>query len=189
MALECDASKTLVYNRKTAECTYLDDVGDTQHYQIHCLPVIFIPRALLVVCARSVTLHTSTSTRISTHSFGWSDNPWASELLELYSLSPFPLTLVSKISSCRRALRCTDFILGKRGTAVWICPPDRPMISRWEEHDGCETLMAAVFSGPLNPIDQVRVWEVCSSTLNNWTAFSYDEDHGRIALVGRSIVV
>ncbi len=56
------------------------------------------------------------------------------------------------------------------------------MVSHWEEHDGRETLIAAVFPGPLNPTAQVRVREVCSNTLNNWIALNYDENLGRIAL-------
>ncbi|PBK86041.1 hypothetical protein ARMGADRAFT_1169269 [Armillaria gallica] len=200
IALSDDVSKTVIYNWMTDEHAYLDDVDDAQHD--HCLQVVFTPPTILVVRARSITVDTAPPhpTRIATHSFGWvdgasatptsilirsqSDNPWASELnsLELYSLSSFPPTLVSKISSRRGALRCTDVILGKRGTAVWIRPHDRAMVSHWEEHDGCETLIAAVFPGPLNPTTEVRVREVRMNTENNWTAFDYDEDLGRIAL-------
>ncbi|PBK61097.1 hypothetical protein ARMSODRAFT_897248 [Armillaria solidipes] len=200
IALDDDASKTLIYNWKTEERAYLDDVGNNQHD--HCLQVVFTSTTILVVRARSITLYTGPPlpTRIATHSFGWvdgasatptsilirsqSDNPWASELnsLELYSLASFPPTLTSKISSRRGALRCTDVILGKRATAVWIRPHDRAMVSHWEEHDGCETFIAAVFPGPLNPTGEVRVRQVCMNPLNNWTAFDYDEDIGRIAL-------
>ncbi|SJL10796.1 uncharacterized protein ARMOST_14190 [Armillaria ostoyae] len=200
IALDDDASKMLIYNWKTEERAYLHDVGNNQHD--HCLQVVFTPTTILVVRARSITLYTAPPlpTRIATHSFGWvdgasatptsilirsqSDNPWASELnsLELYSLASFPPALTSKISSRRGALRCTDVILGKRATAVWIRPHDRAMVSHWEEHDGCETLIAAVFPGPLNPTGEVRVRQVCMNPLNNWTAFDYDEDIGRIAL-------
>ncbi|KAK0189346.1 hypothetical protein F5146DRAFT_981897 [Armillaria mellea] len=198
IALSDDVSKTVIYNWRTDERAYLDDAGDAQHD--HCLQVVVTPTTILVVRARSITLYDSALTRIATHSFGWvdgasatptsilirsqSDNPWAPELnsLELYSLSSFPPTLVSKISSRRGALRCTDVILGNRATAVWIRPHDRAMVPHWEEHDGCETLIAAVFPGPLNPTAQVRVREVCMNSLNNWTAFDYDEDLGRIAL-------
>ncbi|SJL10793.1 uncharacterized protein ARMOST_14187 [Armillaria ostoyae] len=200
IALSDDVSKTMIYNWKTEERAYLDDVDDAQHD--HCLQIVFTPPTILVVRARSITVYTAPPlpTRIATHSFGWvdgasatqtsilirsqSDNPWAAELnsLELYSLSSFPSAVVSKISSRRGALRCTDVILGKRATAVWIRPHDRAMVSHWEEHDGCETLIAAVFPGPLNRTAQVRVREVCMNSLNNWTAFDYDEDLGRIAL-------
>ncbi|KAK0483000.1 hypothetical protein EDD18DRAFT_1200523 [Armillaria luteobubalina] len=198
IALDDDVSQTVMYNWKTDERARLDDVGDTQHD--HCLQVVFAPTAILVVRARSISLYDSAFTRIATHSFGWvdgasatptsilirsqSDNPWASELnsLELYSLSSFPPTLTSKVASRRGALRCADVILGKRGTAVWIRPHERAMVPHWEEHEGCETLIAAVFPGPLNPTAQVRIREVCMNSLNNWTAFDYDEDLGRIAL-------
>ncbi len=50
------------------------------------------------------------------------------------------------------------------------------------EHDGSETLIAAVFPGPLNPIAEVHVCEVCMNNLNNWTALDDVEDLGRIAL-------
>ncbi len=190
----------VIYNWKTDERAYFDDVRDIQHD--HCLQVVFTPLTIIVVRARSTTLYTAlpSPTRIATHSFGWvdgasatptsilirsqSDNPWASELnsFELYSLSSFPPTLTSKVSLRRGALRCTNVILGKRATTVWIRPPDRAMVSHWEEHDGCETLIAAVFSGPLNPTAHVRVREVCMNGRNNWTVLDYNEDLGKIAL-------
>ncbi|SJL17345.1 uncharacterized protein ARMOST_20895 [Armillaria ostoyae] len=175
MALDDDVPKTLIYNLRTAESANLDDV-------------IFTPPTIFIVRARSITLYTSTFTCISIQSFGWvdgarpastsvlihsqADNPWASELnsLELYSLSSFPPTLVSKILSRRRALRCTDVILDKRATPVWICPY------------GCETLIAAVFPGLLNPKAEVHVRSVCMNTLNDRTALDYDEDLGMTAL-------
>ncbi|KAK0237332.1 hypothetical protein EDD85DRAFT_937583 [Armillaria nabsnona] len=95
-----------------------------------------------------------------------SDNPWASERnsLKLYFL---PSSSCLQISSRRRALPCTDIILVKQTTAVWIRV--RPFI-------------AAVFSGPLNPIDQARVREICMNSLNNWTVFDYEEDLKGITL-------
>ncbi|SJL17337.1 uncharacterized protein ARMOST_20887 [Armillaria ostoyae] len=175
VALSNNISKALICNWKT------DDIADTQHD--HCLE-----------------LYDSIFTCIPTHSFGWvdgasttltsilicsqSDNPWSLQLnsLELYSLSSFPPTLTSKVSSQRGALRCTDIILGKRVSVVWICPHDRAMVSHWEEHDSWEMLISAVFPGLLNPTTEVHVCEVCMNTLNNWTALDYDEDLGRIAL-------
>ncbi|PBK86052.1 hypothetical protein ARMGADRAFT_1086815 [Armillaria gallica] len=159
IALDDDVSQMLIYNWKTHEHAYLDDVGDTQHD--HCLQVVFTPTAILIVRPRSITVYNAPPlpTPIAMHSFGWvdgasatptfilirsqSDNPWASEF-ELYSLSSFPPTLVSKISPRRGALRCI---------AVWIRSHDRVMVSHWEEHDSCETPIAAVFPGPLNPTD------------------------------------
>ncbi|SJL17370.1 uncharacterized protein ARMOST_20920 [Armillaria ostoyae] len=184
IALDDDVSQTVIYNCNTYERAYLDDVDDHQHD--HCLQVV-TPPTILVVHARPITVYTTPPfpTRIAMHSFGWvdgasatptsilirsqSDNPWASELnsLELFSLSSFPPTLVSKISSRHGALRCTDVILGKWATAVWIRPHDRVMVSHWEEHDSCETLIAAVFPGPLSPTAEVHVREVCVNSLNN----------------------
>ncbi|KAK0445681.1 uncharacterized protein EV420DRAFT_1648396 [Desarmillaria tabescens] len=205
VALSDNFSKTLIYNWKNNERAYLDEGGDMQYD--HCIQIVFTSPTILVIHARSINLyftipflHGQTHSPIASHSFGWvdgasatptsilirseSDNPWTSELnsFELYSLSSFPLTLTSKISSWHGALRCTDVILGKRGTAVWIRPHDRAMVSHWEEHDGCETLMAAIFPSPLNPTAQPCVREVCSNPLNNWTALDYDKELGRIAL-------
>ncbi|SJL17320.1 uncharacterized protein ARMOST_20869 [Armillaria ostoyae] len=77
-------------------------------------------------------------------------NPWASELnpLELYSLSSFPPNLVSKISSQRGVLRCTDIILDKRATAVWIRPHDRVIYpySEYSLYSGQYNLGTAPFS-------------------------------------------
>ncbi|SJL17333.1 uncharacterized protein ARMOST_20883 [Armillaria ostoyae] len=171
ISLSDDVSKMLINNWKTKEQAHLDDVGDNQHD--HCNQVVFTLATILVVCTHSIALYTSPPhpTSISTHSFSWvhgasvtltsilvrsqSDNPWASELnsLELYSFSSFPPTLSSKVSSHHGALRCTDVILGKRDTAVRIHPHDRTMVSHLEEHNSYETLIAAVFPGPLNPPD------------------------------------
>ncbi|KAK0433878.1 hypothetical protein EV421DRAFT_1718159, partial [Armillaria borealis] len=198
ISLSDDVSKMLIYNWKTKERAYIDDVGDSQHD--NCLEVVFTPSTILVVRARSITLYGISLTRIDTHSFGWvdgasatpisilicsqHDNPWASKLnsLELYSLSSFPPTLSRKVSSRSGALRCTNVILGKGDTAVWICPHDRAMVSHGEKHDGYETLIAAVFPGPLNPSTEVHVREVCMNSLNNWTVLDYDEELGRIGL-------
>ncbi|KAG7441270.1 uncharacterized protein BT62DRAFT_974991 [Guyanagaster necrorhizus] len=196
LALTDDTSVTLIHNWKTGEQTYLDTPPD------HCIQIVLTPPTVLVVRARSIALYAlPSSTPLSTHSFGWvdgasatttsilirseNDNPWASELnsLQLYALSSFPPTLISRISSRRGALRCPDIILGKRGTAVWIRPHDRALVSHWEEQENsCETLMTAVFPGSLNHTENVRVRDVCMNTLNNWTALDYDEDLGRIAL-------
>ncbi|KAK0437112.1 uncharacterized protein EV420DRAFT_1652235 [Desarmillaria tabescens] len=141
IGLSDDFSKTLIYNWKTDERAYLDEGGDMQYD--HCIEIFFTAQTILVIRARSINLYTTppflhgqTHSPIASHSFSWidsasatptsilirseSDNPWASELnsFELYSLSSFPPTLTSKISSRRSALRCTDVILGNRGTAV-----------------------------------------------------------------------
>ncbi|PBK86136.1 hypothetical protein ARMGADRAFT_1086890 [Armillaria gallica] len=187
---------------------------DPQHS--YCLQVIFTPPTILAVRARSITLYDSAFTRIATHFFGWvdgasatptsilvrsqSNNPWASELnsLELYSLSSFPPTLISKISSRRGALRCTDVILGKRGIAVWILRPSRYLHLKRELSDvptyssenaplhvACETLVATVCPGPLNPTVEVRFYDACLNLLENWTVLDYDDNLGRVAVGSR----
>ncbi|PBK61091.1 hypothetical protein ARMSODRAFT_1065526 [Armillaria solidipes] len=106
---------------------------------------------------------------------GYWCNPWVSELNSCSTLSPPFL----QPSSPKYPLdvELFDVIFGKR-----IRPHDRAMVSHWEEHDGCETLITAVFPGPLNPTTEVRVREDCMYSLNNWTALDYDEDLGMIAL-------
>ncbi|KAK0443425.1 uncharacterized protein EV420DRAFT_1723987 [Desarmillaria tabescens] len=189
VALSDNFSKTLIYNWKNNEQAYLDEGGDMQYD--HCIQIVFTSPNILVICARSINLyfnipflHGQTHSPIASHSFGWvdgtsatptsilirseSDNPWTSELnsFELYSLSSFLPTLTSKISSWH----------------VWIRPHDHAMVSHWEEHGGCETLMVAIFPSPLNPTAQPCVHEVCSNPLNNWMALDYNKELGRIAL-------
>ncbi|KAK0237330.1 hypothetical protein EDD85DRAFT_1008477 [Armillaria nabsnona] len=225
IALNHDVSQTVIYNWKTDESSHLNDVGDSQHD--HYLQVVFAPPTL-VVRAGSIALYTSTSTftRISIHSFDWIDGASAERdidlhphplpdrqslgidaselyLLELYLLSSFPPTLVSKILSRCGALRCTNVILGSHllellvavravgikrlrtrylpypcsfrsppcsnynTTAVWIRPHDRAMVSHWEERNGREMLIAAIFHSPLDPTDQVRARKICMNTFNN----------------------
>jgi hypothetical protein len=106
----------------------------------------------------------------------------------------FPPSLASQVPSIRGPLRCSDVILGSHGTAVWINPADRaatglittdirhgvpPPIS----HATHESLVAAVFPGPLNPAgSRVEARTVWTNSLNNWTSMDYDEQWGRIAL-------
>ncbi|PBK61058.1 hypothetical protein ARMSODRAFT_1065477 [Armillaria solidipes] len=93
-----------------------------------------------------------------------------------------PLPLFLQLSSRCGVLRCLDVILGKWAIALWIRPHDRAMVSHWEEHDGSETLIAAVFSAPLNPTAKVRICEVYMNSLNNWIMLDYDKDLGGITL-------
>ncbi|KAK0433852.1 hypothetical protein EV421DRAFT_1741252 [Armillaria borealis] len=182
----------------TGKCAHLDGVGDAQHD--HCLQPVFISPTILVVRARSITLYDSTFTRIATHSFGWvdgasatptsilirsqSDNPWSLELNSL-EMHPFPPFLQS--SSPKYPLDVGPFDAPTSSSASeLLLYGSVHTTAPWEEHDGCETLIAAVFPGPLNPTTQVRVHEVCMNGLNNWTALDYDEDLGRIDLGLRS---
>ncbi|PBK86132.1 hypothetical protein ARMGADRAFT_1086887 [Armillaria gallica] len=149
-----DVSKTLIYNWKTDERSYLDDVGDTPHD--HCLQVVFTLTTTLVVRALSITVYNSTFTGIATHSFGWVDGA---------SATPTSILVCSK---------------SHHDAELFDAPTSSS--SHWEERDGSETLITAVFPGPLNRKAEVRVREVCKNALNNWAVVDYDEDLGRIAL-------
>jgi len=141
-----------------------------------------------------------------------SDDPWASDAhsLDLYTLEPnpffvsssasgtandppyiFPPALTSQVPSVRGPLRCTDVILGSHGTAVWIHPADHAVtglittdvLQNLPSHAAHESLVAAVFPGPLNPIgSRVDARTLWTNSFNNWTSMDYDEQCGRIAL-------
>lgn len=144
-----------------------------------------------------------------------SDDPWASEVhsLDLYILEPnpafarieseeedhsdippyiFPPRAAKKVPSSRGSLRCTDVILGRYGTAVWIHPQDRAVsgLISSDVHlqdmpipETHETLVAAVFPGPLNQSGHtVTTRTLWINSFNNWTSLDYDEELGRIAL-------
>ncbi|KAK0433867.1 hypothetical protein EV421DRAFT_2023269 [Armillaria borealis] len=104
------------------------------------------------------------------------------KLTRVLLILPLSSILTSEVSSRRGTLRCTDVILSRQATAVWICPHDRAMVSHCEEHDGCETPIAADFPGPLNPSAEICVREVYMNALNNWPVLDYGEDLGMIAL-------
>jgi hypothetical protein len=141
-----------------------------------------------------------------------SDDPWTSDVhsLDLYVLEPNPAFILSsqeeeehpdippyifppkpskKVPSARGSLRCTDVILGRYGTAIWIHPHDRAVGGLISPDvplpipETNETLVAAVFPGPLNPIGHtVETRSVWMNSFNNWTSLDYDEELGRIAL-------
>ncbi|KAK0216411.1 hypothetical protein IW262DRAFT_1400068 [Armillaria fumosa] len=211
VALSDDISKIVIYNWKTDECAYLDDGGGLDRNR--CLEVVFTPSTILVINVSSMylyirpsLLHGQTLAPVSSHSFGQAygasvptpapNNPLSilirslstenhdlSTSLKLYNLPSFPPILTSRISYRCRTFQTTGFMLGKRATAVWIQPNDL---------DGSQTLVAAVYPGPLNPTAEVRIRNVCSNPLNNWGTLDYDEELGRIALgstSGRGITV
>ncbi|KAF8148396.1 hypothetical protein B0H34DRAFT_736837 [Crassisporium funariophilum] len=117
----------------------------------------------------------------------------------------FPPMLISHIQTRRGALRCTSVILGQAGTAMWIQPQDRhrsgllpdDILEQGRPRVENESLMMAVFPGPLSPSDididgdgdgqggKGKIGmakKVFGTQYNNWTAFDYDESLGRIAL-------
>lgn len=148
-----------------------------------------------------------------------SDDPWTSDVhtLDLYTLEPnpafsllspssnggpskilpyvFPPSLSSQVPTIRGSLRCTDIILGRYGTALWIRPQDRsaaglisPDVHLQEmpppdSPAAHESLVATVFPGPLKPSESKNsVQTLWRNSFNNWTSMDYDEVLGRIAL-------
>lgn len=125
------------------------------------------------------------------------------ELADPSSVSPytFPPMKKANVRSVRGSLRCTDLFLGRYGTAIWIQPRDRAVAGLvWTgDHtlpahvaassNSHESVMAAVFPGPLAPdlgeregTFAVNSMAVYSNPLDNWTSIDYDEELGRIAL-------
>lgn len=202
MALTDDVSKTVIYNWKTNERAYLDEGGGSHHDR--SLEVVFTPSIILVIRVSSISLYTrpplldgKTHIPLASHSFSRAygvsvptpalNNPLSVLIssfpsfesnalcasVKLYSLSSFPQKLTSNISYRCRAFLSIGFVLSKRATAVSIRP---------QNHDDCETLVAAVYPGPFNPTTEVRVRDVFSNPLNNWTTLDYEEDLGRVAV-------
>ncbi|KAJ4497900.1 hypothetical protein C8R41DRAFT_171568 [Lentinula lateritia] len=161
-----------------------------------------------------------------------SDNPWMSNehSLDLYELSlnpnfvstpapehaheqmyptecpyQFPPICTSRVTSSRGALRCTDLILGRCGTAMWVKPGDRAthgllVSDMYDDYTyvarlggresgivtmgggATESLVAGIFPGPLNPDENVRTRKIYTNVSKDWTALDYDEAIGRVVL-------
>ncbi|PBK86055.1 hypothetical protein ARMGADRAFT_1086819 [Armillaria gallica] len=155
---------------KTNERTYSDDVGDTQHD--HRLQVILTPPTILVVA----TLHHPGHFHLHPLQLG-------RQRLRDIDLYPHPLPERQSLGIRAKFTRALlTFLLPSSSSNHRRMDPRTIVPSHWEEHNSCETFIAAVFPDPLNPIDQARVWEICMNSLNNWTVFDYEEDLGRIAL-------
>ncbi|KAJ3920018.1 hypothetical protein F5877DRAFT_39018 [Lentinula edodes] len=161
-----------------------------------------------------------------------SDNPWMSNehSLDLYELSlnpnfvstpapeheheqmyatecpyQFPPICTSRVTSSRGPLRCTDLILGRCGTAMWVKPGDRAThgllaSDMYDDYTyvarlgglesgivtmgggATESLVAGIFPGPLNPDETVRTRKIYTNVSKDWTALDYDEAIGRVVL-------
>lgn len=112
-----------------------------------------------------------------------------------YSHAPPPtLTLTTSISCPNRGpLRCTDIVLGRYGTAVWVLPADRSAAGLISEHihlqpvpvpASNQTLTIVSFPGPLHcggDEAEVRV-SVDNEDGSSWSCMDYDEERGLIAL-------
>jgi hypothetical protein len=156
------------------------------------------------------------------------ENPWSTgtHYIHLYSIDPnpsydasdpqsipysFPPRLVARTVSKKGYSRCSQVILGARGTAVWIHPQDRSStglvspdlfahvteLQRTVSTAGPahETLMISAFPGPLFNEKSAAVSKTGSGDcvavegrplwtngLNDWSAIDYDESNGRIAI-------
>ena len=114
----------------------------------------------------------------------------------------FPPVLTSKAISRRGSLRCTDVLLGKLGTALWIQPKDWSVAGLYWTADNAlvgpqnvvcpdrryESLIATVFPGNLLPIAMEEgILEAQTQVIRwneeqNCSSITYDEDVGRIVL-------
>jgi len=117
----------------------------------------------------------------------------------------FPPVLTSKVISRRGSLRCTDVLLGRLGSALWLQPKDRTVAGLcWTADDALtgphngecskyryESLVAGIFPGTLFP-DVSRTSDKGVLTMEaqiirwnegqSWSSIAYDEDVGRIVL-------
>ncbi|TRM70165.1 hypothetical protein BD626DRAFT_476498 [Schizophyllum amplum] len=147
------------------------------------------------------------------------DDPWTVDArgLDLYTLTPnpaaddddgakapsylFPPVLVERFHSSRGPLRCTDLVMGRCATAVWVQPPDyssagllfgnddgRSLQNNVPSLNSHETMMAGAFTGPLGlgpgggQVPATRLGRMLfQNPLNDWTSLDYDEELGRIA--------
>lgn len=117
----------------------------------------------------------------------------------------FPPVLTSKVVSRRGSLRCTDVLLGRLGTALWLQPKDRSVSGLyWTADDALagpqnaerskyryESLVAGIFPGTLFPGDcrtldkgvlKVEAQIIRWNEGQSWSSIAYDEDVGRIVL-------
>ncbi|KAG6918472.1 hypothetical protein DXG01_014099 [Tephrocybe rancida] len=165
-----------------------------------------------------VTQTHSTTPGLSILLRGESDDPWASGVhsLDHYNLLPnpdpdddsneppyiFPPALIARVNAVRGSLGCRNVVLGPCGTAAWIQPQDRARVGLLHGNEeyplqaihrasGNETLMVAVFPGPLRDRDEgaqvdgvadTRGTAVHTNELNDWVALDYDEEIGRVVL-------
>jgi len=123
------------------------------------------------------------------------------------SLQPycFPPVLTSTVDSRRGSLRCTDILLGRLGTALWLQPKDRSVAGLyWTADDALagpqnverskyryESLVAGIFPGTLFPgvcqtldkdVLKVEPQIIRWNEGQSWSSIAYDEDVGRIVL-------
>lgn len=124
-----------------------------------------------------------------------------------HSLQPycFPPVLTSKVISRHGSLRCTDVLMGRLGTALWLQPKDRSVAGLyWTADDALaepqnverleyryESLVAGVFPGTLfssacrtseKDVLKMEAQIIRWNEGQSWSSIAYDEDVGRIVL-------
>ncbi|KAK0471206.1 hypothetical protein IW261DRAFT_1572231 [Armillaria novae-zelandiae] len=112
------------------------------------------PLATILVSPRpALSLSTTLLSPASPHTHLAGSMALEPNSLELYSLSSFPPTLTSKVSSLTQELfDAPTVILGERATAMYVyVHMIAQMVSQWEEHDGYEKLITAVFPRSAEP--------------------------------------
>ncbi|KAI6039849.1 hypothetical protein EDC04DRAFT_2568017 [Pisolithus marmoratus] len=90
----------------------------------------------------------------------------------------------------RGPLRCSDMVLGRYGSAVWVLPADRSIAGLISEHvhlqtvpvpTSNQTLVVAAFPGPLSSEAQIKA-SLENEEGSSWSCLDYDEERGLIAL-------
>ncbi|KAG6337110.1 hypothetical protein ID866_1984 [Astraeus odoratus] len=103
------------------------------------------------------------------------------------------LSLTASITCPNRGpLRCSDMVLGRYGTALWVLPADRSVAGLISEHvhlqsvpvpTSCQTLILAVFPGPLNHSSEAEIKvSMENEDGSSWLCLDYDEERGLIVL-------
>ncbi|TFL00066.1 hypothetical protein BDV98DRAFT_480386, partial [Pterulicium gracile] len=115
----------------------------------------------------------STSTDSSTSSTSHTESP-AANIPYL-----FPPLLTARASSKKGYSRCSQVILGQRGTAVWIQPRERSGMGLVGMAGG---MTMGDGDGMGDDVAQVKGRPLWTNGKNDWTSVDYDEVNGRIAL-------
>ncbi|KAI6122225.1 hypothetical protein EDD16DRAFT_1477601 [Pisolithus croceorrhizus] len=107
------------------------------------------------------------------------------------SITPPRLALAASLTCPNRGpLRCSDIVLGRYGSAVWVLPADRSIAGLISEHvhlqtvpvpSSNQTLVVAAFPGPLSNEAQIKA-SIENEEGSSWFCLDYDEERGLIAL-------
>ncbi|KAI5998795.1 hypothetical protein EDD15DRAFT_2241861 [Pisolithus albus] len=107
------------------------------------------------------------------------------------SIPPPRLALVSSLTCPNRGpLHCSDIVLGRYGSAVWVLPADRSIAGLISEHvhlqtvpvpTSNQTFVIAAFPGPLSGEAQIKA-SIENEEGSSWSCLDYEEECGLIAL-------